>query len=791
MDRIIIRGARIHNLKNIDVDIPKGSFTVITGVSGSGKSSLAFDLLFEEGRRRYLQSIGLNTNAEWNENGEPYDELKGLPPAISVEQRTIRQSNPRSIVGTKTKMLEYLRWLYSIEGCYESGEQAKLEATAFSYSALAGMCVDCYGRGYVTQIDLGKIVPDMSMTLPQICNRLGEFAKKLYKFLHILGDSCGFDWYQCSFKDLPEEAKRAFLHGNGQFEGLLPFATRQMERTTRSRLVGELRMCSTSPCTACSGYRVSEVARSVRLQGKHIGELCRMSISELQVFLDSVAKGSLLSEAGVPFVNLLQSQCRKMMDVGLPYLTLLRSLPTLSGGELQRLFLMVHMQSDFDSLLYVFDEPTAGLHEAEKATLIGHLKDLTSAGNTVVVVEHDPHVIAQAEHIIEIGPGAGRYGGHVVYQGRLHDFTTSSTSLLGPSFADIKTMVKQNGTARRNVDGATPLLKLHNANLNNLSNITVSFPLGVMIGVAGKSGSGKSTLVSGSLVLLLQHALETVTDEVDEDETEEQPAIETLGRLAGWERIKKCVVVSQSPIGRTSMSAPATYVGIWDKIRDIYASLPLAAERGYTAGHFSFNTDGGACSACKGEGVELLELGPLGSMSRQCPVCKGARYKSDILEVRYGHHNIHELLNMSVSEVIPLLVEHKSITVMLKTLERVGLGYLALGQSAVTLSGGEAQRLKLARELGKSQKPKTVYVLDEPTTGLSVPDIHKLMQLLHELTDLGNTVIITEHDTSVLSQCDWIVEMGPKGGIDGGRIIAEGTPADLKENLDSIIGPYL
>jgi excinuclease ABC subunit A len=792
LETIVVRGARIHNLKHVDVTIPKGKFVVVTGVSGSGKSSLAFDLLFEEGRKRYLQSVGLNMGTEQDEFGELFDEISGLPPAIAVEQRTIRQTNPRSIVGTKTKMLDYVKWLYTIEGRNSRGEKTKFPVDTFSFGSLAGMCRACHGRGYITQLNVNKMMPDHEKTVGQICNRLGEFARKLHKYLYLLGKNYRFDWQNELFISIPDQAKHAFLYGDKDFEGLLPFAKRTMERTVRSRIVGEIRLCSTTPCADCNGYRVNETARSITVNGMHIGQLSEMPINRLYSFITELETANFdLSAESKPFLRSLQQQCKKMYDVGLSYLTLLRSLPTLSGGELQRLFLMYHLQTDFDSLLYIFDEPTAGLHEMEKASLLKHLKSLTTKGNTVIVVEHDANVIRQADFVIEIGPGAGKEGGKVIFQGEMSHLLVSGTSILAPYLSGVRSLPKKD--SYRPISITNRKLTLRGANLHNLSNLTAEFPLGVMIGVAGCSGSGKSSLISGSLVPLLQYCFETESEEDDKEAgaDSEKRSVDELGSLEGWEQLKKCVIVSQAPIGRTSMSTPVTYVGIWDKIRDIYAVQPLSIQRSYSAGHFSFNTDEGACPDCNGEGSELIELGPLGHMRRICVVCNGKRYKAEILEVTYKGYSIHQALNATVDEAIALYEENKTIVHMLRVLNRVGLGYLSLGQSATTLSGGEAQRIKLAKELGKALKPNSLYVLDEPTTGLSCSDVEKLMLLLNELTEQGNTVIITEHDAAILSYCDWLIEIGPGGGAEGGTLVAVGTPADLKLNPISLIGPYL
>jgi len=794
MDHIFVRGARIHNLKEIDVTIPKGSFTVITGISGSGKSSLAFDILFEEGRKRYLQSIGLPTVGERDEEAEPYREILGLPPAISVAQRTIRQTNNRSNVGTKTKILHYLKSLYALEGQTDDGVRTKLPAETFASNTPAGACQSCFGRGFRMEIDINKLIPDSSKTLENICK---QFGVRLLKTLPYLPRN-EYDWGSVPYNHLPAYIQEQFLNGTGNFEGLLPYIKYRTERTEYSRNWGERMYCSSVTCLDCGGYGVNALALKVKITGKHIGQMLRLTIDELYWFMQTL----LSSETGIrgeskQIITTLSRQLHLLIDVGLPYLTLERSIPTLSGGELQRLFLMFHLQSQFDSLLYIFDEPTAGLHETEKHRLLQKLKSLKNAGNTVIVVEHDLNALQMADYIVELGPQAGRLGGEIIFQGKYSDFLQSENSLLRPYLSGDASLPSKEKNQFRPVTETSKKLTIKNASLYNLQDVTVEIPLGVMVGVTGPSGSGKSTLISGCLVPSLQRYFNVnpYEDEEREDNHEEieneEPAPEKLGRIDGCEHIKKCVTVSQAPIGRSRMSTPITYVGLWDKIRNIFAELPESIALSFTPGHFSFNTESGACPECKGEGAISLDMGTLGVVNRTCTVCHGTRYKEEILTVKYNGRSIHDVLNTSVEDASQLFSENKSISTMLNTLTRVGLEYLTLGQPSPTLSGGEAQRIKLSKELGKSQKSGTLYVLDEPTTGLSYPDIEKLLMLLDELVNQGNTVVITEHDPSLLSFCDWIIEMGPSGGINGGKVVAEGTPFQLKQNQYSKIGAFL
>lgn len=793
MNRIEVRGARIHHLKEIDVSLPKGEFIVFTGVSGSGKSSFAFDILYEEGRRRYLQSIGLNLRGGGADDIEPFDDISGLPPAISVEQNTIRQSNPRSVVGTKTKILDYIKMLFSLEGRASEGSRAHLPAEAFAYNLQAGMCEACYGRGFVTDIDMSKVIPDPSRTTEKIC---AAISSVLSREIQKLSKERAIDWADVPYEKLPKETQISFLHGREGFMGVVAWVRNRIQNKPNQRLHLERMYCASVACEHCGGYRVNETARSVRIRGKHVGELCGMTMADLSRYMEELLlSGEDFTLQGRKIVERLAKQLHLFLDVGLSHLTVLRSIPTLSGGELQRLYLMFHLQSQFDSLLYVFDEPTAGLHESEKEMLLRKLKSLTASGNTVIVVEHDGNVMRSADYIVELGPSAGKHGGQLIFQGVMEDYLRSESSGISPYLSGKKQLPFKTPEQRRSVTDATPKLVIRHANLHNLKDVTAAIPLGVMVGVAGVSGSGKSTLISDTLVPLLKHLLNTEQEEdmEESDEPLDAPAsaLNEIGTLEGWQSIEKCVVVTQEPIGRFKMSMPMTYVGIWDKIRQIFAEQQEAVRQGFSPSHFSFNTEHGACPACKGDGVETVDMGPLGLINRPCLACKGTRYKDEILQVTFKGKNIHDILMTSVEDALELFGEYKAISLMLQTLMKVGLGYISLGQPAPTLSGGEAQRIKLAKELGKAQKKNTLYVLDEPTSGLSYTDIERLMLLLDELTEQGNTVVITEHDTSMLSYCDWVIEMGPQGGSAGGERIAEGTPDMLAAHPESKIGAYL
>lgn len=792
MNHIQVRGARIHHLKDVNVTIPKGQFVVFTGVSGSGKSSLAFDILYEEGRRRYLQSIGLNLRGDADDI-EPFDDISGLPPAISVEQNTIRQSNPRSVVGTKTKILDYIKLLFSIEGKTTDGRRTNLRAEAFAYNLQSGMCEACYGRGFGTDIDLNKVILDRSKPAEKIC---AHVSSVLSREIQKLSRANVIGWSGVSYELLTKEEKDVFLYGHGEFTGVITWVRNRIKSKPNQRQHLEKIYCSSIACEQCRGYRVNETARKIFICGKHVGELCNMTMADLSKFVDSLSHEEKdLTPQGKKIVGRLAKQLHLFIDVGLSHLTVLRSIPSLSGGELQRLYLMFHLQSQFDSLLYVFDEPTSGLHESEKEILLHKLKSLTASGNTVIAVEHDANVMLGADYIVELGPFAGKHGGQLIFQGTLEDYLLSKTSGISPYLSGKKLLPHKKIEQRRNITKKTPKLLIRNANLHNLKDINAAIPLGVMVGVAGVSGSGKSTLISDTLVPLLRHYLNTEQEDDLEEENEiinkTSSALHEIGTLEGWQSIEKCVIVTQEPMGRFKMSMPITYVGIWDKIRSIFADQQEAVNKNFTPSHFSFNTEHGSCPACTGDGVETVDMGPLGLINRPCLSCKGTRYKNEILQVTYKGKNIYDVLMMSVEDALGLFGEYKAISHMLETLIKVGLGYISLGQPAPTLSGGEAQRIKLAKELGKVQRKNTLYVLDEPTSGLSFSDIEKLIVLLDELTEQGNTVVITEHDTSMLAYCDWIFEMGPYGGSEGGELIAEGTPEMLTSDRSSKVGSYL
>ena len=810
MKNIKISGARLHNLKEIDICIPKNKLVVATGVSGSGKSSLMFDIVFEEGRRQYLQSLGILTGLDEEKN---FDSISGIGPTVAVQQSIVRQSNPRSTVGSRTAILNLLGMLFAREGqilCASCGTpvndslicetcgylEEHLPVSYFSYNHPNGMCIRCSGRGSYYEFNLEKLIPNKQVTLGEIFDSVGLTPGFKNLVIRKFGKH-----FETPFVSLPDQVKEDVLYGHhtSSSSDKLSFC---LARLFQSRIHREGEdssgVYSKYVCSDCLGYRVGEEARRVRLNDKHIGELAKMTISELKVFLEKLLRQGTVSQMGKTLLEKTLQKIEGLERTRLGHLTLYREMPTLSGGEMQRLFLNTHLESKMDSLIYVLDEPTVGLHESEKSELFQSIQDLKNIGNTVIVVEHDKNVIRMAEHIIDIGPGAGVEGGQIIYQGDYSGLLKNKNSLTGQYLAGKITMPVRALKQEAKLNESAPCLAICNVKTNNLKNVTVSFPLGVLVGVAGVSGSGKSSLVSDTLLRLLKthfrgQGEKGILNDMENgaDETEELETVNPVaGSLDGAAQLSGFSEVSQAPIGRSVNSNPATYIGIWDKIRKLFAKQPEAAAQGFTPGHFSFNSKG-ACPKCGGRGLETIWLGGNLNIDHTCDECHGKRYNSEALSIKFNGKDIHEILKMSVSEAVRFFENESRITSTLKVLERIGMGYISLGQPTSTLSGGEAQRVKLAKEIGRRRKGHILYVLDEPTTGLSLFDTAKLVELLDELVKKGNSVFVIEHDTVVLNLCDWIVELGPKGGTEGGEVIAEGTPNMIKNNPVSVTGRYL
>jgi excinuclease ABC A subunit len=529
------------------------------------------------------------------------------------------------------------------------------------------------------------------------------------------------------------------------------------------------------------------VARHTNIQGKHIGELGELPIGELRGFLEQAVADGALSSQHTGLVAAITQRLQHLVDVGLGYLSLARTTPTLSGGELQRMFLAAYLISSLEAVIYVFDEPTIGMHEAEKELLLNKLRQLVDTGNTVIVVEHDPHLIAAADHIVDLGPGAGAAGGSLLYQGDYANYLGCEKSISATYLAGRSNLPTRKGRLDHTPFPVDRALTLHNVRTHNLQDITVQIPLGVLVGVAGVSGSGKSSLVSDSLVPTL---LAGLGERDEDDDAEEFFSSARVGAVEGMAHIGRCAVISQKPIGRLSTSTPASFIGIYDRIRRHFAETPLAREKGLTPGHFTVNADGG-CKKCDGKGKLWTHIGSGNFVSRVCEACNGTGFLPEVLEVRYQGRTICEILETTVSDALAIFQNDAQIQRMLSVLERIGMGYIALGQPSTTISGGEAQRIKLAKELGKRSPRKTLYILDEPTTGLSLADTANLLHVLDELVERGNTVLITEHDPAALSFCDYLIELGPGGGNQGGQIIATGTPTQLRADPASRIGRYL
>jgi len=791
---IEIEGARLHNLKNIDVRIPKNKLTVITGVSGSGKSSLAFDTLYEEGKRRYLLFSGTQYSVEAVSS---FDKMTGLSPAVAIEQRIIRQSNPRSTVGTRTKIGNLLAVLFAAYGTrdaeYNDGQPLSMEL--FQRNSPKGMCVKCLGTGSHQRIE-EEVILNSDMPIKNVFDGFlikhrfhrANFTKFCELYEIDINESVG---------DLPEDIMQLFKYGcrKSGFVGAIVVYTDMMKHmTSKVRRQGSSDKdvslwgikAASIPCPKCKGSGLGLQAIYTTIGGRTIKELEDMYINELLVFLQNqrgnASSKNLLDEM------VIKLQC--MVDVGLHHLSLSRPVPTLSGGEIQRLFLASFIIADMDSIIFIFDEPTIGLHEAEKEMLIGIIQSLVERGNTVIAVEHDHKFMQAADYIVDLGPEAGVHGGELVFQGSYIDFLACDRSKTAPYLKGTKTL---HAKQQYKLVDSKKVLRLEHANVHNLCDVSITIPLGLMVGIAGVSGSGKSSLIQDTLVPKLKQSLKSKFVYDTEDMEFE---VQGEATLLGMEHIKKCIVVDQKPIGRSKTSCPATYTGIFDRIRTLFSKTHEAVEKGYTAGLFTVNSEGG-CRGCKGDGFKNHYVGFGNFIEVECEMCGGTGFVEEALSVTLEGKNIKEIMMMSVAEASIFfgneqsMAYDKMIVSTLSTLESVGMGYITLGQKTPSISGGEAQRIKLAKELCRQSGRENVYILDEPTTGLSFSDTKRLITLLQQLADAGNTIIVTEHDSAVLANCDYIIEMGPGGGSDGGYVIAQGMPQELVMNSKSIIGRYI
>ncbi len=942
MDTIRIRGARTHNLKSIDVDLPRDRLIVITGLSGSGKSSLAFDTIYADGQRRYVESLSAYARQFLSMMEKPdVDHIEGLSPAISIDQKSTSH-NPRSTVGTITEIYDYLRLLFARVGeprCPHHGETLaaqsisqmvdivlerpegeklmllapviqgrkgehlqvleglraegfvrarvngkvielddiqplarykkhdieavvdrfkvrrdptagsgeglqqrlaesfetairlsdglariapmegsdeellfsarhacphcgysinELEPKLFSFNNPAGACPGCDGLGVIQFFDPVLIVQDDRLSLPGGAIR-GWDRRNAYYFnlIQSLAKHYKFD-IDTPFGKLPKKTREAILHGSGDetieftylnqrrgkikrkhpFEGVIPNMERRY-RETDSQMIREdlLRYQSHQPCPQCNGSRLNEAARHVYIGGTTLPEITSLPVARAETFFNELELEGRRREIAAKVLKEVGERLRFLMNVGLEYLTLDRNAESLSGGEAQRIRLASQIGAGLVGVMYILDEPSIGLHQRDNARLLATLKRLRDLGNTVIVVEHDEEAIYAADHVIDMGPGAGVHGGRVVAEGKPDDIAAHEASLTGQYLS--RRRVIEIPIKRTPVD-QKKMITLKGASANNLKSVTMELPVGLMTCVTGVSGSGKSTLVNDTLYRIVARELNGAAL---------QPA--AYKSISGLDLIDKVVDIDQSPIGRTPRSNPATYTGLFTPIRELFAATPEARTRGYQPGRFSFNVKGGRCEACQGDGVIKVEMHFLPDIFVPCDVCKGQRYNRETLEIRYKGRNIHEVLEMTVEDARNFFDPVPMVARKLQTLMDVGLSYIRLGQNATTLSGGEAQRIKLSRELSKRDTGRTLYILDEPTTGLHFQDIQQLLNVLHRLRNHGNTVVVIEHNLDVIKTADWIIDLGPEGGDKGGQIIATGSPETVAGIKASHTGRYL
>ncbi|HEX8655961.1 MAG TPA: excinuclease ABC subunit UvrA [Hymenobacter sp.] len=821
-----VRGAREHNLKNVDVDIPRDALVVFTGVSGSGKSSLAFGTLYAEAQRRYLESVSPYARRLFHQMAVPeVDSIDGLPPAVALQQQRGAPST-RSSVGSVTTLSNLLRMLYSRAGDYPAG-QGIIYAEAFSANTPEGACPTCHGLGRVYEVTEQSMVPDPSLSIRERAIAAWPPAwggQNQRDILVTLGYDVDTPW-----RDLPQKDRDWILFTDEQpvvpvYAGFTPEQTRQALKrklepsymgtftgvrrhvlhtfaTTHSPLMKKrvAQYLLSSDCPTCHGKRLRPESLSVTFAGLDIADMARLPLQRLAGLLQPYAQGQAGRQphhAAHPeqaivaqrIAEDLAARLAVLLDLGLGYLSLERSTPTLSPGELQRLRLATQLYSNLFGVVYVLDEPSAGLHPADTEALLTALAGLKSAGNSLFVVEHDLDVIRQADWLVDVGPAAGEKGGEILYSGPPEGLQKVDASQTRQFLFDAPELP---GRPPRTPTG---WLQLAGVTRNNLDRLDVAFPLGVFTTVTGVSGSGKSSLVSQVLVELVAEQLgQAVSVEEEETDALAQPAPVTLGGqiTGGLEAIKRLVRVDQRPIGRTPRSNMATYTGLFDHVRKLYAATPAARRRRYDAGRFSFNVAKGRCENCQGEGFVMVELLFLPSVYAPCPVCHGARYNAQTLEVTYRDKNIADVLALTVDDAWEFFAEEPPVHRALAVLREVGLGYLRLGQPATELSGGEAQRIKLATELQRIGRGNTLYILDEPTTGLHPSDVEKLLLQLDGLVEAGNTVIVVEHDMRVVAGSDWVIDIGPGAGEEGGRVVVAGPPAQVAQAKDSRTAPYL
>ncbi len=912
---IVIKGARVHNLKNIDVEIPRNKLTVITGVSGSGKSSLAFDTIYAEGQRRYVESLSSYARQFLERMDKPdVDYMHGISPAMAIQQKTTT-SNPRSTVGTSTEIYDYFRLLFARIGktiSPISGKQVQKDSTRsiikelfdafdegtkfyvlfpielregrkledelnvlkekgltrllkvdgesmidlsrddinpkklkpkqyrvlidrlalkdddathsriadsletafregngrcrvkirdgeeltfserferdgmefmeptpqmFSFNNPFGACNTCEGFGRVSGIDEDLVIPNHDKTLrngaiapfdsPKFNKHLRDFIKVAAR--HQLP-------IDIPYKELSKDVRKILWDGKDEFIGIRGFFDDVKSQFYKVHMrVFYSRYRGYSRCPDCEGYRVRKDALYIKVGDHHIGEVSEMTIGHARAFFDDLEISNFEKEVGGQILYEIRKRLKYLDEVGLDYLTLDRQTNTLSGGESQRISLANSLGSSLIGSLYVLDEPTIGLHPRDNDRLITILKSLRDIGNTVLVVEHDPEMMKAADNIIDIGPFAGTYGGEIVFSGPYEELLKSKT--LTGKYLSGQTEIP---VPKKRRQGNGKIIEVKGASEHNLKSIDVEFPLGKLICVTGVSGSGKSTLVHDTLYAHIQKELGTWKEKIGRNKG-----------IHGMRFVESVEMVDQSPIGRSSRSNPATYTKAFDGIRNVFAGTRQSKIMGYTPGHFSFNVPGGRCESCQGEGVQKIEMQFMADIELVCEECNGTRYRKDVLQIHYRGQSIHDVLEMSISDAIEFFVDEASITNKLQPLEDVGLGYLKLGQSATTLSGGEAQRVKLAKFLSKTNSSETLYFFDEPTTGLHFEDIAKLLNSFNELVEQGHSVIIIEHNLDVIKSADWIIDIGPEGGFGGGQVVGTGTPEDIVKIKESFTGQFL
>ena len=815
-----VRGAREHNLRNVDVDIPRDALVVFTGVSGSGKSSLAFSTVYAEAQRRYFESVAPYARRLIDQVGVPdVDSIEGLPPAVALQQQRGTPS-ARSSVGSVTTLSSLIRMLYSRAGSYPPG-QAMLYAEDFSPNLPQGACPQCHGLGRVYEVTEALMVPDPSLTIRQRAVASWPLAwqgQNLRDILVTLGYDVDIPW-----RDLPKKQRDWILFTEETptvpvYAGFTPQQTREalkrkLEPSYQGTFSGARRyilhtfshtqsalmkkrvaqFMQGSACPLCAGKRLTQAALSVKFAGVDIGELSQLSLTQLAALLRPVAAGqdtlTLSVEkrlAAQRIAEDLLERVSTLTELGLGYLSLERSTPTLSSGELQRLRLATQLGSQLFGVIYVLDEPSAGLHPADGEALFTALARLKAAGNSLFVVEHDLETMRRADWLIDVGPAAGEHGGQVLYSGPPAGLAQVAASQTREYlFAE-----RRPANPRRRE--ATGWLSLEGVTRNNLKAVSVDFPLGCFTAVTGISGSGKSSLVSQALLELVGSGLGRVLESDDEPSLEDDTPQTSGGRIsAGLEQIRRLVQVDQKPIGRTPRSNLATYTGLFDNVRKLFAATPAAKQCDFDAGQFSFNVAKGRCANCEGEGFVSVELLFMPSVYAPCPTCHGARYNPETLAIQWQGLNIAQVLGLTVEQAVAVFAEQPGVLRSLLVLRDIGLGYLRLGQPATELSGGEAQRIKLATELQRNARGATLYVLDEPTTGLHPRDVDRLLSQLNHLVEAGHTVVVVEHEMRVVAQSDWVIDIGPGAGDLGGKVVASGTPQQVAKSKKSRTAPFL